>query len=99
REELQIGQNTKIVGNFSRLQPEKDHQTLLRAFRVLMDHSVDRRLVSAGGGQLEAELKQLTDDLNLTRDVHFLGFRKGIPDLLRCIDLYVVSSTMEGLSL
>jgi glycosyltransferase involved in cell wall biosynthesis len=99
REEFQIGAGTKIVGNFSRLEPEKDQKTLLRAFRILMDQGVNARLVIAGGGKLEGELKQLTQDLDLTNDVHFLGFRKGIPDLLRCIDLYVVSSTMEGLSL
>ncbi|HZN66855.1 MAG TPA: glycosyltransferase [Tepidisphaeraceae bacterium] len=99
RREFNLPPETKIVGNFSRLAAEKDQATLLRAFRILMDQGVNARLMIAGGGPLEGELKALASELNLNGSVHFLGFRKGIPDLLRSLDLYVISSVMEGLSL
>jgi glycosyltransferase involved in cell wall biosynthesis len=99
RKELGIGDGTLLIGNFSRLEPEKDHPTLLDAFRLLMDEGVDARLIIAGGGSVEAALKRKTEELGLSSTVHFLGFRHDIPQLLRSIDLYVVSSTLEGLSL
>jgi glycosyltransferase involved in cell wall biosynthesis len=99
RRELGIAAGTPIVGVVARLAPEKDHATLLRAFRTVRERGVAAELVIVGGGELEATLRTLCHELGIESAVHFLGFRKNIPQLVHGMDLFVLPSRMEGVSL
>ncbi len=52
-----------------------------------------------GGGRREAEMRQLAQELGLAGRVHFLGQRPDIPDLLGALDIFVLPSHSEGVSL
>jgi glycosyltransferase involved in cell wall biosynthesis len=52
-----------------------------------------------GEGQLRSELQAFADSLDLSHAVIWTGFRQDIPRLLAAMDLYVQSSTNEGLPL
>jgi glycosyltransferase involved in cell wall biosynthesis len=52
-----------------------------------------------GGGRREAEIQQAAADLGLSGQVHFLGSRVDVPDLLQAMDTFVLPSYSEGLSL
>lgn len=56
--------------------PHKNHYTLLKAFKTLVDqHDVDAALVLTGSDKGNAGyIKQLIQDLELTARVHILGF-------------------------
>ena len=82
-----------VVG---RLEPEKDHRTLLRAFRALVDHCPAARLLIVGDGSLRGELEFRSRSLGLERNVRFLGARADIPEVLAAIDVFVLSSIHEG---
>ena len=53
----------------------------------------------AGRGQLEAELKEQVQRLGLDKRVHFLGLRQDIPRILALLDVFVLPSLSEGLSM
>lgn len=53
----------------------------------------------AGDGPLRAELGRLATGLGVSQRVHFLGFRKDIPELLSQADALLSASHHEGLSL
>ena len=53
----------------------------------------------AGRGQLEADLKQQVNRLGLDTRVHFLGLRQDIPRILALLDVFVLPSLSEGLSM
>jgi len=77
-----------------RLEPVKDHASLLRALARLPETA---QLMVAGWGTLFAGLQALTTELRLTTRVQFLGF---VPDLERWMhaaDGFVLSSRWEGL--
>ena len=44
-------------------------------------------------------MRQLAADLGLAGRVHFLGQRRDIPDLLAALDIFVLPSHSEGVSL
>src|SRR6185503_10033840 len=83
----------------ARLSPEKDHVTLLKGFQRLLSDRMDADLIIVGDGPLKKYLVQLAKDLKIDDKVKFLGFREDIPQILAAIDIFVLPSTMEGISL
>lgn len=80
-----------------RLDPQKDHETLLRAI-VLARREVDVRLVILGEGRLRPHLERLTADLGLHGAVSMPGFMANPYPAMRRADLFVLSSRFEGLA-
>lgn len=79
----------------------KDHETLLRAWRLALDRwpLPDRpgRLLLAGReGETASGLRDLSTGLGLDESVRFLGAVEDIPGLLNTVDLGVFSSRLEG---
>lgn len=77
-----------------RLEPQKDHASLLQAFSQL---APSNRLLIAGEGALLDTLTAQVDALELTDRVQLLGLRRDIPELLSAADAFVLSSVFEGL--
>jgi len=97
REEL-IGQTEKsILLSVGRLSEQKGFQYLLDAVDELRKTHPDILLAIAGGGILQDDLEAQRQRLGLTEHVTFLGKRTDIPKLLKAVDIYVNSSTWEGL--
>lgn len=86
-------------GSLGRLSEVKNQRTLLRAFARVVAVEPDARLLLAGRGELEGELKELTRELGITRQVVFLGFRRDVPQILRALDVFVLPSLREGFGL
>ena len=96
RAEFGIPPGAVVYGITAHLTDHKDHRTLLRAFAIVEARLPDAWLLIAGGGELEAELRQLAVELGLKR-TRFLGFRTDIATVLACLDVFVLSSHHEGL--
>lgn len=77
-----------------RLDPVKDHATLLRAFSKLPENA---RLIIAGDGPLRIPLNTLTGELDPGSRVRFLGFVPDILPWLRAADGFVLCSRWEGM--
>jgi glycosyltransferase involved in cell wall biosynthesis len=93
---LEIPQNAKIILQVSSFQPPKDQITVIKSLSHLSDNI---HLLLAGQGPLMDDCKLLTQQLQLTKRVHFLGVRMDVLKLLKTADIIVLSSGFEGLSL
>lgn len=80
-----------------RLTEAKDYPNLLHAFAKVAAQEPTARLLVAGKGELEEELKQLQTQLGLGQAVQFLGPRSDVPALMNAADAYVMSSAWEGM--
>ena len=96
RTELGIPTDAVVFGVVAHLTDHKDHRTLLTAFAEVERARPDAWLVVVGTGELEAELKAHATTLALKRTV-FTGFRDDVPNVLRGLDVGVLSSHLEGL--
>ena len=111
----QMGRNTSTVQRFKiadtdfvvlfvgRLMLVKKIDDLIRAFSTVLESVPNAKLVIAGSGPEEANLKKLTTELDLKDRVTFPGFVSGLDkDALfaRC-DVFVLPSAVEafGISL
>lgn len=91
-----ITENTKLICMVGRFSEAKDQPTLIRAVSKL---SRDIHLILVGEGPLISDNKKLAEELGISDRVHFLGFRQDIPRILKTVDIVVLSSYWEGLSL
>ncbi|MBI4753732.1 glycosyltransferase family 4 protein [Candidatus Desantisbacteria bacterium] len=94
-QELGLNPCHPIVGIIAALAPHKDHKTFLRACSHVK-HQVQFLIV--GDGKLKGKLQQIVKRLNMERDVIFTGFRDDIPQILSILNVFVVSSCLEGLN-
>ncbi|UJH91328.1 glycosyltransferase [Antarcticibacterium sp. 1MA-6-2] len=96
RKELNPG-NKKIFLNVGRLIRSKGQLDLLQAFKILLEQYPENQLYIAGEGPLRAELEKKIAFYNLQNNVHLLGYREDIPELLAVTDFFVFPSYFEGL--
>jgi len=94
RAALGLAEQDFVWLTLGRLEPQKDHATLLRAFSQL---DAQNHLLIAGEGALLDELKQQVEELELGERVSLLGLRRDVPKLLGAADAFVLSSIFEGL--
>lgn len=85
-----------VIGCVARLDPWKDHATLLRAFAHLRERDQRAYLVLVGGGALRPALESLVHELGLAGAVHFAGEQRSRTNLHRGFDISVLSSISEG---
>jgi sugar transferase (PEP-CTERM/EpsH1 system associated) len=97
KSELCLDGNIPIVGTIARLDPEKNHQCLLRAIQKICKELPDVVLLLVGDGSIRGELQSLTASLGIINNVRFLGSRGDIPQILSIFDIFVLSSLREGL--
>lgn len=99
RAQLGVTPETIVMGTVSRLDPIKDHRTLLRALEVLLGHTPDLLLVIIGDGSERAGLQRDVDASPLLqRHVRFVGESDDVPAWLNSFDIFVLPSLSEGLS-
>jgi len=76
----------------------KGHGEFFTALANLKDRYPVVALI-IGGGRREAEMRRKAAELGLSGRVHFLGQREDVPDLLAALDIFVLPSHREGVSL
>jgi glycosyltransferase involved in cell wall biosynthesis len=83
-----------IVANLRN--PVKDYPMFLRAAARVRAVVPDAAFVIAGEGELMPGLKQLTSELGIAEDVHFIGRCDDVASLLFASNVGVLSSKSEG---
>lgn len=99
RARLGIDDGTTVVSMLAHLHPVKDHATLLRAWRIVLDErgaDVPVLLLAGRPSGSEDALKALAFDLELGRSVRFLGEVEEVDGVLAASDVAVLSSRSES---
>lgn len=98
RKVLGIEDNAFVVGFVGRLDPVKNLDGLLMAFKRSIDLFSDKkaRLLVVGDGQELQRLKDLSKTLELEKQVYFSGMRNDVGFCLSAMDVYVQPSFYEG---
>ena len=97
KKNLGIPSDSFVVGSLGRLTPQKGYTYLLESAKKVVSRNSDAVFVIAGDGPLKNYLKQYSETLGIQEKVRFLGFREDVLDVLRMMDIFVLSSIDEGL--
>jgi len=91
-----INQSDFLLIQVAGFRIQKDQFTLIKSLVHLPSYV---KLVLVGDGENRSNCEQLTSQLHLLDRVFFLGIRTDIPELLKTVDVIVLSTKYEGLSL
>lgn len=97
RSELGIPADAFMMLTVGELFPRKNQKVLIDAMKQLKDLPI--HLVLCGNGILLDELQQQCRDNGVEDRVHFAGYRRDIPGVMKDSDLYLFPSKREGLGL
>lgn len=83
--------------HIGRLETQKNHVFLLQVMKEIVRKRPNSQLLLCGVGPLEQKLKEQATILGIEAQVHFLGIRDDIPDLMKAADGIIFPSLFEGL--
>ena len=99
RKELNINDDTLVVGHIGRFVAQKNHTFLIDIFSELHKKEKNSILLLIGQGPLMGEIKQKVDSLGISDSVKFLGQRDDVNELYNAMDLFLFPSLYEGLGM
>jgi len=95
RLELGLNEENFILISTGDLIKRKNYESSLKALSELNNENI-HLLICGSGSNLKALLK-LSSDLGISQNVHFLGFRSDIQELLYISDAFIFTTKQEGL--
>jgi len=99
RENLGISHDEKVICSIAGFRPEKMHLEMIEAFVLLRSSGPRYRLLLAGKGPMERQIRDKVEELNLNQDVVFLGALPDVRSLLAASDCKVLVSAAETFSM
>jgi len=94
-----VKKNGALVGMVARLWKQKSPQDFIRSIPVVVREIPSARYLVIGDGPLQVELLELSRDLGIQDHVTFLGWRTDVQDIVKQLDVMVLTSLWEGLPL
>lgn len=85
-----------IIGTVGSIIPKKGHRFLIEAARNFCPQMPNCKVLIVGEGVIKKELEYLVQKENLADFFVFMGARKDIPELMKIMDVFVLSSLQEG---
>lgn len=95
RVELGLHEHDVALISMGDLIERKNYDTAIRAVAEANDPTLHYFI--CGRGPEEANLKALAESLGVSHQVHFLGFRSDIKELLTAADIFLFTTKQEGL--
>ncbi|KNF09179.1 glycosyltransferase [Gottschalkia purinilytica] len=84
------------VGILARLHPVKGLDVFLKGAQKVIEKNNNVEFFIAGDGEEEENLKNMSQSLNISKNVHFLGFVKEQFSFLNAIDINTITSYSES---
>ncbi|MFM2135284.1 MAG: hypothetical protein RL021_684 [Bacteroidota bacterium] len=97
RRGLGLPDDTLLIGNISALADHKDHPTFIRAASLMLRENPLLHFVLVGKGPEEKTIRSMITDSGWSANIHLLGFRNDVPQVMKSLDLFLMTSSTEGL--
>lgn len=99
RDELNLAPADRLVLAVGNLYPVKGHRFAVEALALLRDRHPRLHLAIAGRGDMADTLRMMAEERGVTPQLHLLGLRADVPNVLASADAFVLPSLSEGLPL
>ena len=96
RVSLGIPSTAPVCGIVAALRPEKNHELFIRAAAQVRQQLPEAHFMIIGDGPERSQLETLGTELQLSENLHFLGSRADIPEILATLNLFSLTSHNEA---
>ena len=86
-----------VIGNVARFMKQKNHTFTLDLFKKIYELNKNAILMLLGDGELLSEMKQKAKDLQIEKNVMFMGNIDNVYEMYQAMDLFLLPSLFEGL--
>ncbi|MFM8552508.1 MAG: glycosyltransferase family 4 protein [Nitrospiraceae bacterium] len=97
RRELGLDPDRPVVGMIAPFKPQKAPLDFVRMAALAHEARPDAQCLLVGDGALRGAIEAEIARLGLGGSVHLTGWRRDIPEVMRCLDILVLTSRWEGL--
>ena len=94
---FKIGKKHKVVGGVFRLEPGKRSELWLDSIVRAIEHDNSIRGLIVGGGRMHKTVERWIMEKGLNRRVHLVGEVEDVASWLEIMDLFLLTSSSEGL--
>lgn len=98
RSSLGLNNTCRIIGTAARLDEIKNIPMMLKVFKQVLRHVPDTCLLIAGQGSQSDFLQSLATELGVDDKVRFVGLRFDLPEIYQLLDVFLLTSFSEGIS-
>ena len=88
-----------IAAVISRLDKNKGLECFMNAIPIITQKIASIHFIIVGTGTIETKLKELAKKLKISENVSFTGFKTDIPQILSEVDITIMPSPQEGMSM
>lgn len=104
RNDIRWGLNIKnsfVIGHIGRFSQQKNHEFLIRTFKLIKDKEPDKKikLLLVGDGELKDKCMELAENLGVRGDIITTGMVSNSFDYYSVFDIFTLPSLFEGLPL
>lgn len=96
RKQLNIEERTTIIIHIGAFRAQKNHSLIIDIFNKYLEKNKQSILLLVGKGELEEQIRNKVKELNIEKNVRFLGTRNDISNLLSGSDYFLFPSLYEG---
>jgi glycosyltransferase involved in cell wall biosynthesis len=96
---VDLNKSDLVVLSAGRLHPDKGHDYAIRAWTSVLHKYPSAKLLIAGTGTEEENLRNLIQKLNLSNSVFLLGYRQDLIRIFSRTDIFLRTSVNEGTNL
>ena len=95
----EIRPEEKILLHASNFRKVKRVVDLIEIMRIVVDHYPKARLIIAGDGPTRIEVERKIEALDLCNNIHLLGIKSNMQEIMCSADIFLLNSTLEGMPL
>ena len=99
RRELGIPHDAPVIGTVGRLNEVKSQDLLIRSFANIAKHDPKPHLLLVGDGPELQNLRRMAANPGLSNRVHFAGYQARPERFLHVMDIFALTSRLEGMPL
>ncbi|TFG26095.1 N-acetyl-alpha-D-glucosaminyl L-malate synthase BshA [Candidatus Thorarchaeota archaeon] len=98
-EAFEICPDDKIILHASNFREVKRVVELVEIMRTVVDANTNARLIIAGDGPTRIEVERKIEELKLCNNIHLLGVKSNMQEIMCSADVFALNSTLEGMPL
>ncbi len=98
-EAFEICPDDKIILHASNFRSVKRVVRLVEIMKIVVDANPNARLIIAGDGPTRIEVERKIEELKLCNNIHLLGIKSNMQEIMCSADVFALNSTLEGMPL